>query len=63
MAEENDNLKKGLYLIGIGPGDVGLLTNEAVEIAKHAIIGDMKRILLRGAQRTIELLTGKNWLN
>ena len=36
MAEENDNLKNGLYLIGIGPGDVGLLTNEAVEVAKHA---------------------------
>ena len=36
MAEENDNLKKGLYLIGIGPGDVALLTNEAIEVARRA---------------------------
>lgn len=36
MAEENDNLKKGLYLIGIGPGDVSLLTNEAIEVARRA---------------------------
>lgn len=36
MAEGIDDLKKGLYLVGIGPGDVSLLTIEAVDVARRA---------------------------
>ena len=33
---EDNNQKTGLVLIGIGPGDIGLVTSEALDAAKEA---------------------------
>ena len=59
MAEENDNLKNGLYLIGIGPGDVGLLTNEAIEVARRANYRRYEAYTASWPSEQLDLLQGK----